>query len=315
MMQLSIIIPHHNTPHLLAILLNSIGCDPQTQIIVIDDHSDKNNDELQTLNHKSEYAHVLFLECPTGQKGPGCARNLGIDRATGKYLMFCDADDYLEEGYRSIIQPYIKAETDLIYFTPVSRILGTLENAHRVDKYIHLIEDYIQQPNQQTDDALRYTFYISPSKLIKRTLVEKHHLRFDELMVSEDVMFSTQVGALAKTIQATKEVIYCATRSANSLTMTQTQQTYDLRFKVLLRQHDYVKSAIGIQRYRKLDLPALVFVVNAFTYHLGFKVAFNATRIMMHHHIPVFSRNNFKLRRIVSFLRLNQRAKKAAQQK
>jgi len=313
MIRLSIIIPHHNQPDLLKILLDSIGQDDQTQIIVIDDHSTLHLDELNALKQDPQYQSVLFLESPEGQRGPGCARNLGIDQATGTHLMFCDSDDYLETGWRSILEPYLNGTQDLVYFTPVSRILGTTENAHRVDKYIKLIDDHLKAPSQKTEDALRYTFYINPSKLIRRSMVEEYQIRFDELMVSEDVMFATRTGHHAKTITVSPKVIYCATRSPHSLTMTQTKATYDTRFGVLLRQHDYVRNAIGSRRYRRLDMPSLIFVVNAFTYHLGLGTAVKSLLTMWSHHIPVLGLNQFKPDRILSFLRLTKGAKKSAQ--
>ena len=96
MIRLSIIIPHHNQPDLLKILLDSIGQDDQTQIIVIDDHSTQKLDELEALKKEPQFQSVLFLQAPEGQRGPGCARNLGIEHATGTHLMFCDSDDYYD---------------------------------------------------------------------------------------------------------------------------------------------------------------------------------------------------------------------------
>ncbi|NTW96304.1 MAG: glycosyltransferase family 2 protein [Erysipelotrichaceae bacterium] len=312
-MNLSIIIPHHNQPDLLEIALRSIGNDPLTQIIVIDDHSDQHLDELEALKKNPMYAHVLFLECPQGQKGPGCARNIGIEKALGKYLMVVDADDYLEAGYQNILQPYLDSDLDLVCFTPISRIIGTQEDAHRVDKYIKLIADYLNDPCEKTEDAIRFTFYITPSKLYKRSLIETYHIRYDETMVSEDVMFSMRVGAYAKTIACSKEVIYCATRSANSLTMTQNKQTYDTRFNILLIQHVFIREKIGEKRYKKLDLPSLIFIVNAFTYHLGLGVAIKSASMMRKNHIRILRSNQFKINRITSFLRLSKGAKQASQ--
>lgn len=312
-MNLSIIIPHHNQPDLLEIALRSIGKDALTQVIVIDDHSDQNLSELNALKQNPQFAHVLFLESPQGQRGPGCARNLGIENATGKYIMVVDADDYLLPDYQKILQPYLESDLDLICFTPISRLIGTNEDAHRVDKYIKLIEDYLNDPCERTEDAIRFTFYITPSKLYKRSMIEEHHIRYDVTMVSEDVMFSTRVGAYAKTLACSKEVIYCATRSANSLTMTQNKQTYDTRFKILLIQHAFIKEKIGNKRYKKLDLPSLIFIVNAFTYHLGLGVAINSALTMRRNHIKILRSNQFKLSRITSFLRLSKGAKKVSQ--
>jgi glycosyltransferase involved in cell wall biosynthesis len=255
---------------------------------------------------------VLFLDSHEGKRGPGCARNLGIENATGKYIMVVDADDYLEPDYQKILQPYLESDFDLVCFTPISRLIGTQEDAHRVDKYIKLISDYLSDPSERTEDAIRFTFYITPSKLYKRSMIDQYHIRYDETMVSEDVMFSTRVGAYAKTIACSKEVIYCATRSANSLTMTQNQQTYDTRFKILLIQHAFIKEKIGNKRYKKLDLPSLIFVVNAFTYHLGLSVAIRSILTMRKHHIKILRSNQFKLSRITSFLKLSKGAKKVS---
>jgi glycosyltransferase involved in cell wall biosynthesis len=312
-MNLSIIIPHHNQPDLLEIALRSIGKDPLTQIIVIDDHSDQKLLELQLLKENPLYAHVFFLKSPEGKRGPGCARNLGIENAKGKYIMMIDADDYLEPGYQKIVHPYLDSDLDLVCFTPISRIIGTQEDAHRVDKYIKLIADYLNDPCEKTEDAIRFTFYITPSKLYKRSMIEAHHIRYDETMVSEDVMFSMRVGAYAKTIDCSKEVIYCATRSANSLTMTQNKQTYDTRFNILLIQHAFIREKIGEKRYKKLDLPSLIFIVNAFTYHLGLGVAMRSVLMMRKNHIRILRSNQFKINRITSFLRLSKEAKQASQ--
>jgi len=309
-MKLSIIIPHHNQPDLLKIMLDSIKADPQTQIIVVDDNSDQYLDAYAVLTKDPAYRKVLFLKSPADQRGPGCARNIGIENANGTYLMFCDADDYLVDDYDRKIAPYLDSEIDMVYFTPISRILGTMQDAHRVDKYIKLIEDHLKNPSQKTEDALRYIFYINPSKLIKRSMVEEHHIRFDELMVSEDVMFATYTGHYAKTLAATADVIYCATRSPHSLTMTQTKSTYDTRFSVILRQHDFVRKALGEKRYKRLDMPSLVFIANAFTYHLGIGTAFSSAITMVRHHIPILRLNQFKPTRILSFLRYNNKAQR-----
>jgi glycosyltransferase involved in cell wall biosynthesis len=312
-MNLSIIIPHHNQPDLLDIALISIGNDPLTQVIVIDDHSTQYLLELQELKQNPLFSHVLFLESPEGKRGPGCARNIGIERALGKYIMVVDADDYLEPDYQTILKPYLESDIDLICFTPISRLIGSQEDAHRVDKYIKLISDYLNDPCERTDDAIRFTFYITPSKLYKRSMILQYQIRYDETMVSEDVMFSARVGAYAKTIACSKEVIYCATRSANSLTMTQNQQTYDTRFEILLIQHAFIKERIGQKRYKKLDLPSLIFIVNAFTYHLGLNVAIRSALTMRKNHIKILRSNQLKLSRIISFLKLSKGARKASQ--
>lgn len=310
MKTLSIIIPHHNQPDLLQILLDSIGIEDWMEVIVVDDHSDRFLDEYQALTQKPAYRAVTFMSNPDGKRGPGCARNLGIDKASGTYLMFCDSDDYLVLGYKEKVKPYLEKDIDLVYFSPISRILGTDEDAHRVDKYIKLIADHVDHPDQKTEDALRYTFYSTVSRLYSRSMIETHQIRYGEMMVSEDVMFATMTGHHARSVIATKETIYCATRSAHSLTMTMTPETFNTRFEVMLRQHAFVRNAIGRQRYLKLDLPSAVFIANAFTYHLGLMTALKVTITMIRHRIPILHPNTFKPSRILAYLKLSSKARK-----
>lgn len=297
-MKLSIIIPHYNSPMLLQVLLNSIGVYEDTQIIVVDDHSTKDKVLYQALSLNRAYAHVTFVDNPENKKGAGSARNTGLKLATGKYLMFCDADDYLILGYRQIIEPYLEKETELIYFTPISRFVGSDEDAHRTDKFIELVNAYLTHPCEKTEDALRLTFYIPSSKLIHKTLVDKHHLEFDETMVSNDVMFSTKAGALAKSIEASSKTIYCLTRSEGSLTTSRLEKNYDTRFEIGLKLHAYIKSTIGEKRYRQIDLPALVYILQAFQYRLGVKKAWWVTRQLKSNGIRIFPMSLFSLRRL-----------------
>ena len=297
-MKLSIIIPHYNSPVLLKVLLDSIGHFDDTQIIVVDDHSTKFTDTYQALITDKTYSHVTFVSNESGKKGAGSARNSGLKLATGKYLMFCDADDYLVKGYRSVIEPYLDKETELVYFSPISRFVDSDTDAHRTDKFIELVKSYLDHPCEKTEDALRLTFYIPSSKLVLKALVDRHQIQFDETMVSNDVMFSTKAGALAKTIEASAQTIYCLTRSEGTLTTSRLEKNFDTRFEIGLKLHAYVKETVGEKRYKQIDLPALVYVLQAFQYKLGFKKAWKVIGTLKAHQIRILPLSLFSLRRL-----------------
>jgi len=297
-MKLSIIIPHYNSPVLLKVLLDSIGVFDDTQIIVVDDHSTKETQTYQALVADKAYAHVTFVSNEEGKKGAGSARNTGLSLAQGKYLMFCDADDHLVKGYRQVIEPVLDSETELVYFSPISRFIDSDQDAHRTDKFIELIKTYLGHPCEKTEDALRLTFYIPSSKFILKALVDRHQIRFDETMVSNDVMFSTKAGSLAKTMEASAQTIYCLTRSEGTLTTSRLEKNFDTRFEIGLKLHAYVRATIGKQRYKRIDLPALVYVLQAFQYKLGIKKAWKVIRDLKAHQIRILPMSLFSLRRL-----------------
>lgn len=84
MINYTIIIPHHNTPDLLNKCIKSIPDRKDIQIIVIDDNSDPNIVNSETF-HISERNNVEIIFNKIG-KGAGHARNIGLDRAKGKWL-------------------------------------------------------------------------------------------------------------------------------------------------------------------------------------------------------------------------------------
>ena len=95
MKKLSIIIPHYNTPKLLAKLLNNLveqqKVYPQTEIIVVDDGSTFG------VGWLDRYRTVRVMR--QRNMGVSSARNRGLRFATGDYIAFIDADDNVEGNY------------------------------------------------------------------------------------------------------------------------------------------------------------------------------------------------------------------------
>jgi|25_taG_2_1085351.scaffolds.fasta_scaffold00113_15 glycosyltransferase involved in cell wall biosynthesis len=84
---------------------------PFTEIIVIDDGSDDDTEELV----KREFPAIRYAKTPN--RGVQHARNLGVQLAGSEWVTFCDSDDLLEKDYTSTINYLIKRrpEIDLVY--------------------------------------------------------------------------------------------------------------------------------------------------------------------------------------------------------
>lgn len=134
----SIIIPHLNTPDLLARCLASVTKQAldrgDFEVIVVDNGSTTPIDAV-----RGQFPAVIFLAEP--RPGPGLARNCGIAAARAPTLVFIDADCSAEPGWlqaavsavetdpaRAIVGGEIKIETnDAVCFTPVEayeRVFG-----------------------------------------------------------------------------------------------------------------------------------------------------------------------------------------------
>ena len=80
----SFIIPHKNCPDLLQRCVDSIPERDDVQVIVVDDNSDDGK-KPSLKNHKN--LQVILLDA-TQSKGAGRARNVGLEHAEGKWLLF-----------------------------------------------------------------------------------------------------------------------------------------------------------------------------------------------------------------------------------
>lgn len=174
------------------------------EIIVVDDgSSDSTVQQLNTL--EDSRLNIIVLS----HAGVSHARNVGIKKAVGNYLMFCDADDSLVGTL-----PYKEYSADIISFSQnckKSRMMTT-----NSDKF-SLIESLFGFNQSMPNFPAFYGG--SVSKLFKRELLLENRVLFDEnLANSEDVLFNMQAILLARKIMVEHRGIYCYQGRLGSVT-------------------------------------------------------------------------------------------------
>ena len=118
--KVSVIIPHYNTPEHLQRLLSElknqkINYYPETEIIVIDDGSDS---DMSWLN---SYPIKKIFE---PNRGAAAARNVGLRAATGRYIVFMDADDQIESNYLHTVYQLMRQGYDYALFPFIALASG-----------------------------------------------------------------------------------------------------------------------------------------------------------------------------------------------
>lgn len=208
----TIIIPTKNLFGLLERCLSSLPRRNDIQIIVVDDASDMTEDMKESYPGIDDpNVEVVFT---TSSKGAGYARNVGLTRAQGKWLMFVDSDDFLLENALQLIDSYAESENDIIFFDIDSRFSDTLQPAWRHIKFERAFSDY---SGVQLERFLRYGYTEPWGKLIRRSLVEEYGIRFDESIVANDYKFSVLTGHYARTVELCRVPIVCVTVREGSL--------------------------------------------------------------------------------------------------
>lgn len=93
MIKISIVIPVYNCEMYLEECLDSVLCQTlcELEIICVDDGSTDQSSEIIRLFQEKDDRVILYQQ---ENQGAGAARNLGICKARGKYIVFLDADDF-----------------------------------------------------------------------------------------------------------------------------------------------------------------------------------------------------------------------------
>jgi len=310
MKKLSILIPHYNCPQTLEILLNTIPFQPEVEVIVCDDRSTKALEEYQALIDR--HPDVVFIRNTSSFKGAGASRNLLIEKAAGTFILFADADDYFETGFLDHVLPYLDSEKDLVFFSSRSVFINTQTDAHRTDVYNDLIKQALIQPNQTNTDRLRFQNPVPWAKLIRRSILIDHQIRFEPIRASEDVMFSIAMGLHAQTVAVDPQVIYVVTRSAGSLTASQSEASFDLQFEILIKRVNTLRNALSAERFEALRFPSAFFILTAVKRHYPLKKSWSMIKTMRQNKIRILPKGFYRPSVFLKTMKAHRTENKAA---
>ena len=288
-MNISIIIPHYNTPQLLEKLLRTIPDIGNLEIIVIDDKSDDFLEEFEDV--KDVFSkRVLFLKNETEKKGAGTCRNIGLEHARGEWILFADADDLLLENFYEKIEPFFTSEYDVVIFTPTSIFIDTERLAERHKFCKELIDNFLQEKTKKNELRLRYTFFSPCSKMIKNKFIDQNKIRFDEVIAKNDVMFSAKVGYYMKRYLVSEDTIYCITRSKGSLTVRTSEEVFYSRLNVEIDHYKFLKKRLSKKEFRLLGINGRASLFDAiFRYKLGIKKIYNVIKILKMNNVDILT--------------------------
>lgn len=181
-------------------------------------------------------ASLLYLTSEP-KRGAGRARNVGLEHAVGKWLLFLDADDFFTSEAFGAFDKYKDSDNDIIFFNTKSVKLSTGEPCGRAKKNSDLVV------NKELD-MLRYRVAPPYCKMVRRSMVVEHKLQFEELRVSNDSKFSYMAGHYAQKVEADATIAYCVTEAdkGGSLTKQKSNENQFLRYVVAVDRNVFLCS-------------------------------------------------------------------------
>ncbi len=265
----SVIIPFKGDVALLNNLIDSIPSEDTIEVIVVDNSGSSYEGDIKGHNN-------LKILSALPSRFAGGARNVGIDNANGRWLIFADADDYFTEDAFRVFKDYVNSEEEIVYFCAKAIYVDTGEVASRADLYNNLVRGYLA--GTISEDTIRCKFGVPWAKMISREFVERNKFRFDEVVASNDLFFSLLCGVNANSIKAVDEIVYVVTVSKGSLTKRRDFDVRHSRFLVNLRYNQYLK-VHGLSQHQQSIMTFMVFFAKR-----GPKVFFNAIKELIHYH-------------------------------
>ena len=243
MYNLSVIIPHYNSPLKLRRLLETIPDFDDIEVIIIDDRSDKELEILEKLVLDFSSENTKFYYNERENKGAGVCRNIGLEKVQGKWILFADADDYFLDDFYNTIKVFFKKKYDIIFFPPISSDINNENIGKRHKRYYALVFNYFKKRTFKREFKLRYKYHVPWSKLYSKDFIDFYEIVFGNTLVSNDALFSVKSGYYARNIAVSNQIIYNVTESLTSLSKTPNSlyQKLDVHYEYLLFLNNNLK--------------------------------------------------------------------------
>ena len=233
----SIIIPHFNIPVLLERCIKSIPHRDDLQIIVVDDKSSNENvNELQRMAKAFPYVTFLYSDV---NRGGGKARNVGLQHAKGKYVLFADADDFFNYCINDILDEYINTDYDIVFFNASFIDTNTYLPTERGTTLKSVVLEYERGHNM---DLFRFLFGEPWCKLVNRNIIIRNHISFDEIPIHNDTKFSYLIGYYAKDVLFDNRALYCLADRTGSVSKGLTDEKWQIRTMVFSEKNQFLKN-------------------------------------------------------------------------
>lgn len=228
MPKISVIIPAYNAEKCIGnIIGNVINQSFQDwELIVVDDGSTDKTSAICD-NYAVKDTRIKIIHKING--GVSAARNTGIDNASGIYVMFIDADDYIIPQYIDALYSSL-CGADMGVF-PMKAVISEKDIPTNI-KYLNFnFQKYLLQ---EAFPILAKKRLVHPpvGKIFSKEIISKYNIRFEnDVAMGEDYLFNMTYLEHCETISIGKEQIYCYIKGNSVLSKTIRTDYADLQMR------------------------------------------------------------------------------------
>lgn len=310
--KVSIIVPVYKSEAFLHQCIDSVLAQTyqDIELILVDDGSPDNSGKIcDEYALKDNRIHVIHKN-----NGGTCeARNIGMQQASGKYLMFMDGDDWLAKNCVEYLLRLLQQTGAEMAMT--SEVFTTRNFKQNKDRWIKKLT-----PEQAVCEILYVKTPVGPwNKLYTTEVIKKNHLNFSVPWFGEGLWFSVMAAQYSNFVAYGNQKVYVYRKNnPNSGTtvrnvqhgLNSLQNIYYIKEKLIIRTKNTEYAANW--HIWKNNFNLLVFIIGANAqkeYRREYDMALCKLRQMM---MSVFFHSNISIRRRIGIIGLSLMPKLAA---
>lgn len=251
--KVSIIMPFYQAEDYVERMLNAVKCQTYTnwELIAVSNgpYQEKQNEIVEKYAKTDSRIRLIS----TDVSGVSNARNIGVAKATGKWITFLDADDLIELEHLQNYMDVVDEQSELVVMgfqkkethSSINRVI--LENVDSKEcGFNEVAKKYLSYT------YLELVYFSIWNKLFLTDSIRKNDIKFDiELSFMEDAVFCLQYFSVAKRIQLLDKTSYIYVVNSNS-------STY--------KYHSCLERVFGLVRSMQKDLHKRIDMPDSFQF-------------------------------------------------
>nr|GID85805.1 hypothetical protein Ade03nite_47290 [Actinoplanes derwentensis] len=196
------------------------------EVIVVDDHSTDGTDAVVEKLVAEHPDAVRFIRLPANSGHAGKPRNTGIAAARGRFIMFLDSDDTLDQhACRNLVAEAEQTEADMVIGRCVRHDVITGKESSWMPWLVSrkvVYESLHEQPELLYD-------VLSTNKLYRHDFLIRENLLFVEDRLYEDNLFAAHSYLAAKKIAIIPQRIYTWNIERKAVNLSITRRAAEIR--------------------------------------------------------------------------------------
>lgn len=252
--KISIIVPVYNNYDYLDKCIKSLlnQTYKNIEIILINDGSTDNS--LSILKkYASKDKRIVLID--KKNEGVSKARNVGIKKSTGKYITFCDSDDYLElDAIETIYYTLINNKADVVR----SNYKVHYSNSNKIDIGDLSLIGNSKYNNDEIrneiiprilDGNLPCFVYLL---LINKKIIMEDNIYFrEDIKMMEDVVFYLDILSKTGNLYIIEKITYNIQFNTNGA--TNNKKNYERNINDVIKVNNYIKKILHKEKLDNLD--------------------------------------------------------------